>query len=286
VNASDGKTAKETGAIGPLRLTKAPDDQICNLCLKERALTDDHVPTKGWGNDRLIRVRRLRNDEYSKPAPPITCRGGVRFRTLCAECNNSRLGGNIDAALAELVAVCKKQFEREKSTFTASLRPSAILRAILGHMVAVRPHTERDMTLDVMAREFLVQGKPLSPHVHVNVWRFLVPDELVIGRDIVVGDTQTQQTSGILNVIKFYPIAAVVQLDGATFDAPSFSEFANVPTSEYLDLTLQFSTPFHPNFPEEAAWLEPRYFQLVGKGYADGLQRDPTDLTRSQTPTP
>jgi len=34
----------------PLRLYKNADDQICNLYLKVATLTDDHVPTKGWGN--------------------------------------------------------------------------------------------------------------------------------------------------------------------------------------------------------------------------------------------
>jgi hypothetical protein len=141
-------------------------------------------------------------------------------------------------------------------------------------MVAVRVHTERKMELDRLIRRYIIGDEPLSPRVSVYTWRYIIRDELVIARDIVLADARTPELSGILNVIKFYPISAVVQLDGKRFDAPSFAEFSGVPTSEQLELTLQFSTPFHPLFPEESEQIDPHYMVTVGRGFSDGIQRD------------
>jgi hypothetical protein len=79
--------------------------------------------------------------------------------------------------------------------------------------------------------------------------------------------------TGILNVIKFFPIAAVVQLDGYAFDAPSFAEFSTLNASEQLSLPLQFSTASHPQFAEQAVAVDPRYFVMGGRGFSDGIEK-------------
>lgn len=256
----------------PLRLFKRDDDQICNLCLQAADLTDDHVPTQAWGNNAEIIVRRLNAEAYIADQVPLRCKKGVFFRTLCKMCNSSRLG-SVDAALSEFVSICRRNVERERSTFVAELRPNAILRSILGHILAVRTHTERGEALDCLVRDYLIDGKPLSPRVHVYVWRFIMPNELIIARDLIVGDFAERTRTGILGVIKFYPIAAVVQLDGSPFDAPSFAEFEAVPPDERIPLLISFSTPFNPKFPEQSHEIEPRYFVMAGKGYTDGIER-------------
>ena len=257
----------------PLRLYKDANDQICNLCLLPAALTDDHVPTKGWGNDSLIEVRRFLGEQFKAKQAILKCQGGVFFKTLCRQCNGEVLGGIPDAGLAELVAVCRKQFGREKRTFEAVLRPNAILRSILGHMISLRNYTERDMTLDVMIRNYLIHGKPLDARIKVYVWPFIIPDRLVIARDFVFADLKSREVSGILNVIKFDPLAVVVQLDGSDFSAPSFHEFATAGANEEFRLALQFSTVFDPDFPEQAQTVDPKYVVVAGKGFTDGIER-------------
>jgi hypothetical protein len=42
-----------------------------------------------------------------------------------------------------------------------------------------------------------------------------------------------------------------------------------------LPATFQFATAFHPQFPEEAVEVDPRYFVMVGRGFSDGIQRMP-----------
>jgi hypothetical protein len=257
----------------PLQLCKQPGDRFCNLCLTAGKLTNDHVPTRGWGNNRTITVLRFMADQYNRPQPPLICHGGVRYKTLCKACNSTVLGGPVDAGLAEFVKACRAEFNHGKTNFNLECRPGAILRSILGHTAAVRLHTEHNMELDRLIRIYLIDGKFLSDRVKVYVWRYMIEDQLVIARDILIGDTKTGKMTGILNVIKFFPIAAVVQLDGDVFDAPSFAEFSTVAAAEKLSLPLQFATPFHPKFPEQAAQIDPRYFVMGGRGLSDGIEK-------------
>ncbi len=129
------------------------------------------------------------------------------------------------------------------------------------------------MTLDVAVRDYLIHEAPLSPEVKVYAWPFLIPDRLVIARDFVFGDLKAREMSGILNVIKFEPLAAVVQFGGMTFSAPSFHEFSTIEPNEEIELHLSFSTAFNPQFPEEATEIDPRYVVVAGKGFTDGVEQ-------------
>lgn len=256
-----------------LNLRKAADDQFCNLCLLPKKLTKDHIPTRGWGNNRLIKVRRINDEDYIKTRLPRTFQGGVYYETLCEDCNSKVLGGSVDHALADFAKICAGMADSERYSFNARIQPNAILRSILGHMVAARLHTERAETTDSLIREYLIDGKPLDPRIEVYVWRFLLKDELVIARDLLVGDATKGTYSGIMNVIKFYPMAVVVELDGSRkLDAVSLNEFSVIPPSEMLTVPIRFSTPFNPQFPEEAVEVNPKYIVLAGRGYSDGIE--------------
>jgi hypothetical protein len=172
-----------------------------------------------------------------------------------------------------LVEIMTEMMRQERYSFNASFRPNAVLRSILGHMAAVRLHTERAETTDRLIRDYLIGGRPLDPAIQVYVWRFLPEDELVIARDLVVCDALRNTYSGIMNVIKFYPMAAVVALDGKRKRALSFSEFSVIRPDELLNVPIRFSTPFDPRFPEEAIEIDPRYIVVAGRGYSDGIER-------------
>lgn len=257
-----------------LDLKKEAGDQFCNLCLLPKKLTKDHVPTRGWGNNRFIKVKRFNDEAYIKTKQPKIFQGGVYFETLCMDCNRDVLGGDNDKALADLASTCAEMMRQERYSFNASFRPNAVLRSILGHMAAVRLHTERAETTDRLIRDYLIGGRPLDPAIQVYVWRFLPEDELVIARDLVVCDALRNTYSGIMNVIKFYPMAAVVELDGnRKLDALSLSEFSVIRPDELLNVPIRFSTPFDPRFPEEAIEIDPRYIVVAGRGYSDGIER-------------
>jgi len=256
---------------GRLSLRKKRNDQYCNLCLQQAVLTKDHVPTKGWGNSEEILVERFQESTFIDSFQPRLYQGGVYYQTICRKCNNEILG-SVDEAIAEFASICKMQFENQRRVFQAKIRPNAILRAILGHVVSVRLHTDRSETTDTLIRDYLIHGKPLSPRIRVYVWPFLIPKSLRIARDFVYADARNREISGICSVIKFYPIAVVIQLDGNHLSAPSFHEFSTLSAVDHLLVPLDFSTQFDPRFPEQAKEVDPHYVVVAGKGYADGIE--------------
>ena len=91
---------------------------------------------------------------------------------------------------------------------------------------------------------------------------------------MVVGDAKLGTYSGIMNVIKYFPIAAVVEFEGnRELDAVSLAEFAFIPASEVIDMPIKFSVPFDPGFPEAGPDVDPRYLLLAGRGYSDCIER-------------
>jgi len=90
-------------AFGEILLQKDPADGICNICLKEfSALSEEHVPPKCTGNRgryRFISYLNFMTDSSTKPLG--FSQNGIKYRTVCTECNNITLK-HCDDAISEL----------------------------------------------------------------------------------------------------------------------------------------------------------------------------------------
>ncbi len=117
---------------------------ICNLCLHYfPSLTDDHVPPRGSIQPRKVGLRSLSSfvnpvDHYIKDK---ISQNGVKFRTLCNQCNNRRLGKELDPALNEFSGrIAHIIRNAERFTFPTqipvSCKPQKIARSIFGHLLA------------------------------------------------------------------------------------------------------------------------------------------------------
>ena len=232
-------------------------------------MTGDHVPPKGCGNDKPMQVRRLLLGVDGKLRADVAKgRRGVEFFTLCAKCNNARVGGNNDEALADLFTSARAARRSGRWQYKATLRPGAILRSILGHMVAVKTkldgvHTDRDI------RRFLVSGKPLSPSIGVYVWHY-GRNDIVIARDFTVLDLIHGEASGILSVIKFGPLALCVAKDGPDlFEHTSFHQYATTAVDERIEVTLDFTQSIALDYPELAQRVNPGLAVLMGQSASE-----------------
>lgn len=70
----------------------------CNICGKESHLTWDHVPPKSCYNNGPIKYnpffKGIPNEKYEGEF-----QSGIRFRSLCENCNNNLLGAKYDPEL-------------------------------------------------------------------------------------------------------------------------------------------------------------------------------------------
>lgn len=156
--------------ITPLRPRRYPDPYItpvfgtrgpCALCRTYADLTEDHIPPEALGNDgRWIARSYLTSATGDKDLIfGRQSRGGIRFRTLCKECNNG-LGGREDKALLDFFERTSKLTNSPlilSPLMRISAKPNLIYKSLLAHIVAAND-TGIPTAFDIEARN-LFSGK-------------------------------------------------------------------------------------------------------------------------------
>lgn len=75
----------------------------CNICGKTEQLTWDHVPPKNCFNNKRTEYNSLFSELISEDKRFEIAQSGIKFRTICRDCNNSLLGSKYDTELKKLV---------------------------------------------------------------------------------------------------------------------------------------------------------------------------------------
>jgi hypothetical protein len=98
----------------------------------------------------------------------------------------------------------------KKYELSVQLRPSRIIRSVLGHLVATK-NSEHPSTFDDQVRDYLFNSQKLLPeNIHVYVWTYPY-DATVIVRDIAIGWIGHDVT--FCHVLKFYPVGFLITQD-------------------------------------------------------------------------
>lgn len=113
----------------------------CNICGDEEPLTEDHTPPKG--SIRISQVEMHHIVELLSASEMVgkgrISQNGVKYRTLCARCNNDLLGGRYDPNFINFV---NKTGQYLKSSLhlppvmTVTEKPQRIMRSLIGHFLA------------------------------------------------------------------------------------------------------------------------------------------------------
>jgi hypothetical protein len=188
--------------------TRGPVEGTCNLCGTHARLTEDHVPPKGVprvGQARLVEINDfLRGERATKTNRFFQC--GVKYRSICARCNNELLGGRYDP---ELVAVTQAiDLALGKQLYLPirlTVRPNRLARSVLGHLLAhgLDVPTEGEAFVDIRAF-FNDESATLGPDYRLYCWLYPYNDQCVaqsLGRMTGMG-----AHFAVMSVIKFYPV--------------------------------------------------------------------------------
>ena len=115
-------------------------NSTCNICGNLSTLTWDHVPPKNSFNCFPIKYNPLlivqAKDEIVKEA---TSQNGVKFRTICSQCNNELLGKEYDPAMKQYSEFLRKYLIEEidvPEELTVKIKINRLCRAICGHLIA------------------------------------------------------------------------------------------------------------------------------------------------------
>ena len=218
---------------------------ICNLCLNYfPSLTDDHVPPKGSIKPRKVGLKKLSN--FVNPVDPRIkdkiSQNGVKFPTLCNQCNNRRLGKELDPALNDFSRrIAHIMRNAERLTFPSkvpiSCKPQQIVRSIFGHLLA--SELREDMTSapaagpkrDLMRRYVMDPILDLPQEFNVFFWPFCADYQVMLSGTAMLKNNQIIKG----DFLKYFPLAFWI-----TYEAP-ISILSNMRDYELLVRASSFN---------------------------------------------
>jgi hypothetical protein len=232
-------------------------DKICNICQKEKELSVDHVPpqscppAKSRVTSKLL-YQMIGNTSFR----PRQDQNGVTFKTICSDCNNL-LGLKYDWALGNLAQRIESFVESKLSlpdTFEFECQPSAVMRSILGHLLAAKTETD-EVVIDGLIRPSVIDPSiPIHNDIHIFYWVYLY-EETVILRDFCMPAVRGRfQKFGFFNLIKFYPLAFLVTHQLSSYEGlSSLHQFNQLLPSEKRNIQINLRSTRHSRFPEECS---------------------------------
>lgn len=187
----------------------------CNLCGEYSVLTKDHVPPKGA--IRITQMMSLDLVETLDMAKPQRIRkgkisqNGVKFATLCGQCNNSILGRDLDPAFNNFV---KSVYDLVHSKISLPLfipvkcQPGKVARAFLGHMAATTSFDGAELLREDLG-EFIREGKELPSDANIYCWPFPYKNQALVPFHCIAPEMAKTGYKGTLItwVMKFAPVA-------------------------------------------------------------------------------
>jgi hypothetical protein len=229
----------------------------CNLCGIHGPLSWDHVPPKGGIELEPVEIVRIATvlTAAKNAERPEFSQNGLKFRTLCAA-HNSFLGAKYDVALNEF-AITVGRFLRTTLELPRILhveaRPTAIARAVLGHLLAARLSTE-DSFFDELIRQLVLDPEMSIPR-EINIFYWIYPSaQQIVLRDGLMplrrGDFSDFQRIGLL---KYFPIGYLVTTASNYEGLNSLTTWRNEPSSAAVKIPVRLDDVYDPYWPEAAA---------------------------------
>ena len=248
-------------------------DNICNICTQTKKLSADHVPPKACPpvKERCINkliYKIVEDNSFSKRFS----QSGVQFTTICQECNNN-LGSKYDLELADLSQKIQSFVETSlilPDSFEVECCPNAVMRSVLGHMLAAKTETD-EVVIDSLVRPCVLDESVSIPSdIHIFYWVYPY-DEIIILRDFAMPAVRGQlNVSGLFNLLKFYPIAFLIAYQLEVYEGLSnLDSFNNLSVKDKDKLRIDLRPAKSSTWPEECLGRE--NYLLVGRTANDSV---------------
>lgn len=237
-----------------LMQTRGAKTGTCNICGEFGKLTEDHTPPKG-----VVRIGRLELHHITQRLSPSTesqkwrsFQNGVKYRTLCGDCNNG-LGHHDDPALISFSEIVHRVMSARSWPRSAGVaRPQNIMRSVIGHLCAQGverfrkgPATER------IAWYVTDRALTLPTSIRIFWWPYPFHHQ-VLARDCAYMDLPSGHAFTVW-MMKFYPLAFLVVFDcpdGISFTANELSIYRDLEHNEAVRMDIDCTKIIHPHWPE------------------------------------
>ncbi|MCR4345817.1 MAG: hypothetical protein NUV55_01230 [Sulfuricaulis sp.] len=237
--------------------TRGPKEGVCNICGTYGPLTEDHTPPKGSIRVSQVEMRHITGLLSTGKADREfrLSQNGVKYRTLCARCNNTLLGANYDPAFIDFtsqIGAFLKSSLALPPTMNVKAKPQKIMRSVLGHISAQGvdrykkgPNTEplRDYILDPSA--------PLPAAINIYYWIYPFQRQVLV-RDCALSDLKVGQPV-VIWLMKFFPVTFMVTWNepaGYAFRVPILSTHRTLGINGEVELPIPLRPIVHEFWPQ------------------------------------
>jgi hypothetical protein len=204
----------------------------CALCGHYSKLTDDHIPPASAGNFDRWNARSYLAASTANQDLLYGRRfnSGVRFRALCADCNNG-LGAKEDQTIAAFFADVKKLVESRiilTSTVKITTKPNQLYKGLMAHLVAANDNGIPS-AFDIEARDLFFGRKALrSSTWSLFYWIFVGP-ELFIMRNAYHAVWHPIVELRPIVLLKLYPLAFMFVQEPWFLGVPNMRSYLREP---------------------------------------------------------
>lgn len=233
---------------------KREKTSICNLCREVKPLSWDHVPPKGGielSKVEMETVFSLMAGDKEKPKLRES-QNGVKFRTICKECNEL-LGQKYDPILNDFAISVGKYLKtslRLPNVINHPVKPQRLLKSLLGHLVAAKVDIE-NTAFDVAARNYVLNETAKLPK-DINVFYWIYPYNCSVSiRDFAMFTPRgTFNEPAVFQTLKYYPVAYLLTDKSEYANLNSLSQFRDCELDDEVDIPVNLTRIQDPYWPE------------------------------------
>lgn len=226
----------------------------CNLCREKKPLSWDHVPPKGGIELTKVEMETvfgLMAGDQENPKLRES-QNGVKFRTICKECNEL-LGQHYDPELNDFAVSVGRYLKtsiRLPNVITHSVKPQRLFKSLLGHLVAAKVDIE-NTAFDVAARGYVLDETAKLPE-DINVFYWVYPYNCSVTiRDFAMFTPRgTFNEPAVFQTLKYYPVAYLLTDKAEYANLNSLSQFRNCELDEEIDIPIDLTRTEDPYWPE------------------------------------
>lgn len=227
----------------------------CNICGCTSVLSEDHIPPKGAIRVTQVEIHHLAQT-LGVDRPPDRGRlsqDGVKFRTLCPDCNNNRLGAKFDPALIQFTNAVTLALNATALPLSISVPvvPQRLMRAVIGHLLAFGIRQPSGPFENAMAAYFLDESLSLPADVKLYYWLYPYRQRILI-RDCALIHLAAQAPV-VIKVMKYFPLGFLLswqQPPQYSFQLNDLSRFGHTSIDAVHDAVVDLNTRTPQLFPE------------------------------------
>ena len=243
----------------------------CNICGDVGPLCEDHVPPQGCVRPTSVAIRRVLarispDKKSGKGARGWNSHDGVKFKTLCINCNTALLGATLDPALIEFSNAVARVAQSPVHLPPVVSIPSdvgRVARSVVGHIFA-HERCAYNQKISPLAWKLWLSDLSLPiPSGHdLHYWLYPYKRQVYFNGASMFDFGAPNEPAPTYRLLKFYPLAFALSTtsSGGRLRERSLSRLDPLVDGQRVDVPVDFR------------WLRPELFlEFPGDGTLEAV---------------